>query len=75
MDFTDQSPVYNSFSCTYVDDREVLVNVLNVKKDGESVHEISGIVKNLTEDYVRHIHECARRFMLLPICNIMKKAI
>lgn len=49
------------FKVTYVDDREVQVDFLDVEKDHRSVDEHTEIIQTLVEDYVRHIHECAQQ--------------
>jgi uncharacterized protein YjdB len=48
------------FNCSYVDDREVKVELSDVAKDGISVDEHQETVQQLAEDYVRHMHECAQ---------------
>ncbi|MGG4554934.1 MULTISPECIES: hypothetical protein [Paenibacillus] len=48
------------FQCTYMDRREVKVQLVDVEREGATVNEQSEQVQNLTEDYVRHIHECAQ---------------
>lgn len=48
------------FKCTYLDDRSVRVDLVDVEKDAESVDERTEIIQDLVADYVRHIHECAQ---------------
>jgi hypothetical protein len=48
------------FKVTYVDSREVKVELVDVEKGQDHVDERSAIVQTLVEDYVRHIHECAQ---------------
>ena len=48
------------FSCRYVDDREVKVDLMDVEKAGVHVDEHTEITQSLIEDYVRHIHECTQ---------------
>lgn len=48
------------FKCTYLDDRSVRVDLIDVEKDEESVDEHTVIIQELVEDYIRHIHECAQ---------------
>lgn len=48
------------FQCSYLDKREVKVQLVDVEREGLTVNEQSEQVQNLTEDYVRHIHECAQ---------------
>jgi len=49
------------FKCTYVDAREVKVEVIDAERGHDQTDERSEIVQSLIEDYVRHIHECAQR--------------
>jgi hypothetical protein len=53
------------FSCRYVDDREVEVQLLDVEKAGVHVDEHTDIIQTLIEDYVRHIHESAQNLQRL----------
>lgn len=48
------------FNCTYVDSREVKVELVDVEKAGQTVDERGPVVQELTEDYIRSIHECAQ---------------
>jgi hypothetical protein len=48
------------FVCTYVDSREVKVELVDVEKADQTVDERGGTIQELTEDYVRNIHECAQ---------------
>ncbi|MBO9604744.1 MAG: hypothetical protein J7639_02270 [Paenibacillaceae bacterium] len=48
------------FRCRYVDDREVLVELVDADKYGRTIDERPERVQQLVEDYVRHIHECAQ---------------
>lgn len=48
------------FLCTYVDSREVKVDLVDVEKAGQTVDERGPTIQELTEDYVRNIHECAQ---------------
>jgi hypothetical protein len=48
------------FKCTYLDDRSVRVDLIDVEQDDESIDEHTTIVQELAADYVRHIHECAQ---------------
>ncbi|WP_405080954.1 hypothetical protein ACI48J_26395 [Paenibacillus chitinolyticus] len=48
------------FKCTYVDSREVKVELVDVERDDVHVDETSEIIQGLVKDYVRHIHECAQ---------------
>lgn len=48
------------FKCTYLDDRSVRVDLMDVEQDNETINEQITVVQDLVEDYVRHIHECAQ---------------
>jgi hypothetical protein len=48
------------FKVTYVDSREVAVELVDVEQDNSSIDERSEIVQQLVEDYVRHIHEATQ---------------
>lgn len=48
------------FFCTYLDSREVKVELIDVEKDGVSVDERGENIQKLIEDYIRNIHECAQ---------------
>lgn len=48
------------FVCTYVDSREVKVELVGVEKDGQTVDERGEQIQKLVEDHVRNIHECAQ---------------
>ncbi|MCR8645147.1 hypothetical protein NV379_21045 [Paenibacillus sp. N1-5-1-14] len=48
------------FKCTYVDSREVKVDLVDVERDREHIDEHSDIVQELIQTDVRHIHECAQ---------------
>lgn len=48
------------FHVSYMDSREVKVELVDVEKDGATVDENNDGIQNLVEDYVRHIHECAQ---------------
>ena len=48
------------FQCTYMDTREVGVQLVDVERDGRSVDEHTDVIQNLAGDYIRHIHECAQ---------------
>lgn len=48
------------FKCTYVDSREVKVELVDVERDDVHVSEQTDTIQNLVQDYVRHIHECAQ---------------
>jgi len=49
------------FRCTYMDQREVKVEVIDVERDGVHIDERNDIVQTLIEDHIRHIHECAQQ--------------
>lgn len=48
------------FKCSYMDTREVKVDLLDVEQDGRAIDEHTNAIQELTHDYVRHIHECAQ---------------
>ncbi len=48
------------FKCSYVDDREVKVELVDVERYNQSIDEHDEVVQQLINDYVRHIHECAQ---------------
>lgn len=48
------------FKCTYVDSREVKVELVDVEKEGLHVNEDSKLIQDLIKDYIRDIHECAQ---------------
>ncbi|GIQ68954.1 hypothetical protein DUZ99_16255 [Xylanibacillus composti] len=59
---------YNfDFKCTYMDDREVDVQLVDVESEGQSVDERNEQIQELISDYVRHIHECAQ--MVIPVTH------
>lgn len=53
------------FKCTYVDSREVKVDLVDVERDGNNVDERTDVIQTLIDDYVRHIHECAQQLHAL----------
>ncbi|MED4602147.1 hypothetical protein P9314_15780 [Paenibacillus validus] len=53
------------FKCTYVDSREVKVDLVDVERDGNNVDERTDVIQTLVDDYVRHIHECAQQLHAL----------
>ncbi|MFH0071117.1 hypothetical protein [Peribacillus sp. NPDC056705] len=48
------------FQCTYVDSREVRVDLVDVERDGATTDERSENIQGMVGDYTRHIHECAQ---------------
>jgi hypothetical protein len=48
------------FKVSYLDDREVKVELVDVEQGQTHIDERSDIVQTLTRDYVRHLHECAQ---------------
>jgi len=48
------------FLCTYVDSREVKVDLVDAERAGQHIDERGEPVQELVEDYVRNIHECAQ---------------
>lgn len=60
MDTAGHSRYSFDFVCTYLDSREVKVDLVDVEQEGIHVDEHTEIIQSLIEDYVRHIHECAQ---------------
>ncbi|GAA3412948.1 hypothetical protein ACFFNY_33760 [Paenibacillus hodogayensis] len=48
------------FQVTYVDTREVKVELVDAEKAEQTVDERNEVIQHLIEDYIRHIHECAQ---------------
>jgi len=48
------------FACTYVDSREVKVDLVDVERDDVHIDETQEHVQELIGDYIKHIHECAQ---------------
>ncbi|WP_410512999.1 hypothetical protein PaeBR_00425 [Paenibacillus sp. BR2-3] len=48
------------FRCTYVDSREVAVDLIDVEKSGRHTDEHTDAVQLLAQQYTRQIHECAQ---------------
>lgn len=48
------------FKVTYVDSREVKVELVDAERANQTIDERNETVQQLVEDYVRHIHECAQ---------------
>jgi len=53
------------FKCTYVDSREVKVDLIDVERDDQTVDERTEIIQTLIKDNIRHIHECAQQLHAL----------
>lgn len=53
------------FKVTYVDSREVKVELIDVEKDNVTVDERTDIIQQLIDDYKRHLHECAQALQQL----------
>lgn len=49
------------FKCTYMDSREVKVELVDVERGGINVDERTETIQSLIDDYVRHLHECAQQ--------------
>lgn len=49
-----------NFKVTYVDAREVKVELTDVQRGTTHIDETGENMQNLVDDYVRHIHECAQ---------------
>lgn len=48
------------FACAYVDPREVQVQLVDVERAGKTVDERTEVIQEMTQNYIRHIHECAQ---------------
>jgi len=48
------------FRCTYVDSREVAVDLIDVEQSGRHTDERTDAVQLLAQQYSRQIHECAQ---------------
>lgn len=48
------------FRCTYVDSREVAVNLVDVEQGSRHTDERTEAVQQLAQRYTRQIHECAQ---------------
>lgn len=48
------------FQCTYVDSREVKVDLVDVERAGATTDERNENIQGMVGDYTRHIHECAQ---------------
>ncbi|BCG56655.1 hypothetical protein [Paenibacillus sp. URB8-2] len=48
------------FRCTYVDSREVAVDLVDVERAGLHTDERTDAVQQLAQRYTRQIHECAQ---------------
>lgn len=48
------------FACSYIDGREVHVDLVDVERDGVTVDERNDVIQELAHNYTRHIHECAQ---------------
>lgn len=53
------------FKVSYVDSREVRVELVDVEKAGVTVDERTDIIQQLIQDYTRHLHECAQTLQQL----------
>ncbi len=48
------------FQCSYLDTREVKVDLVDVERDGQTVDERTEVIQDMTQGYTRQIHECAQ---------------
>ncbi|GEN34769.1 hypothetical protein [Aneurinibacillus sp. UBA3580] len=55
------------YRCRYIDPREVQVTLLNIQREGDTVINPTPDIRNLSEEYMRNIHECAQT--LHPLTN------
>jgi hypothetical protein len=53
------------FKCTYVDSREIKVDLIDAEREDQTVDERTEIIQTLVKDYIRHIHECAQQLHAL----------
>ncbi|WP_028609537.1 hypothetical protein [Paenibacillus harenae] len=53
------------FKVSYVDSREVRVELIDVQKDNAAVDERTDLLQQLIQDYTRHLHECAQTLQQL----------
>lgn len=53
------------FTVTYVDGREVKVELVDVEKDNVAIDERTDMMQQLILDYKRHLHECAQALQQL----------
>lgn len=53
------------FACAYVDQREINVQLIDVERAGQTVDERTEIIQEMTQNYIRHIHECAQTLQSL----------
>ncbi|OZB89994.1 hypothetical protein [Paenibacillus sp. XY044] len=60
IDTAGRSKYSFDFQCSYVDTREVKVDLVDVERDGRTVDERTDVIQNMAQDYTRQIHECAQ---------------
>lgn len=48
------------YKCKYVDPREVNVTLLNIQRAGDTIVDPTLDIRNLSDEYIRNIHECAQ---------------
>lgn len=60
IDSSGHSDYSFDFVCTYVDSREVKVELVDVERAGQTTDERSELIQQLVQDHVRDIHECAQ---------------
>ncbi|MFD2672111.1 hypothetical protein [Marinicrinis sediminis] len=48
------------FHCTYLDEREVKVDLVDVQQGHDAIDERSEHIQHFVKEYIRHIHECAQ---------------
>ncbi|NIK79808.1 hypothetical protein FHS15_004975 [Paenibacillus castaneae] len=53
------------FKITYVDSREVKIELVDVERDKISIDERGDMIQQLVHDYSRHLHECAQALQQL----------
>ncbi|MBE9917714.1 hypothetical protein G8C92_27300 [Paenibacillus donghaensis] len=48
------------FQCSYLDTREVKVDLVDVEREGRTVDERTEVIQDMAQEYTRQIHECAQ---------------
>ncbi|MWV47611.1 hypothetical protein GRF59_28965 [Paenibacillus sp. HJL G12] len=48
------------FQCSYMDTREVKVDLVDVEREGRTVDERTEVIQDMAQGYSRQIHECAQ---------------
>jgi hypothetical protein len=53
------------FKCTYMDSREIKVDLIDVQQGNLHVDEHTETIQTLIHDYARHMHECAQALQVI----------